>query len=142
PPSIQVEVMAARREDGEAFLRKLRSGTDAGKAYRGHVLSVDQDCYGTITIRHHALPTIRREDVILPEALLERIERHTLSFSRNAPRLRAAGRHLKRGILLHGIPGTGKTLTAMYLVAQMPGRTVLLMTGGGVTSIEVACRIA
>jgi SpoVK/Ycf46/Vps4 family AAA+-type ATPase len=38
------------------------------------------------------------------------------------PRLKQAGRHLKRGILLHGPPGTGKTLTAMYFVAQMPGR--------------------
>lgn len=71
-----------------------------------------------------------------------RIERHTLSCSRHAERLRAAGRHLKRGILLHGAPGTGKTLSAMYLVAQMPGRTVLLLTGRGVGVIETAARLA
>src|SRR5207249_8681991 len=43
---------------------------------------------------------------------------------------------------LHGPPGTGKTLSAMYLASQMPGRTVLLMTGGSVRALESACRLA
>jgi hypothetical protein len=142
PPSIQVEVMAADREQAERFVRQLQRLTSHGKAFRGHVLSLERDCYGGMTIRHHSLPPIRREEVILPESLLRRIERHTLSFSKHAARLRAASRHLKRGILLYGPPGTGKTLTAMYLVAQMPGRTVLLLTGAGMGSIEAACRLA
>jgi len=142
PPVLQVEVMAEERGQAEQFLRQLRSRTNHGKAFRGHVLSVEEDCFDRVTIRWHALPAIRRDDVILPEPLMRRIERHTLSFSKHAARLRAAGRHLKRGILLHGPPGTGKTLTALYLVAQMPGRTVLLLTGHGMKSIEAACRLA
>jgi hypothetical protein len=142
PPVLQVEVMAPNRERAERFLRQLQRQTNQGKAYRGHVLSVEEDCYGRVSIRSHALPVIRRDEVILPEPLLRRIERHTLSFSKHAARLRAARRHLKRGILLYGPPGTGKTLTAMYLIAQMPGRTVLLLTGHGMRSIETACRLA
>lgn len=141
-PVLQVEVMAADREQAESFLRRLQRLTNHGKAYRGHVLSVEEDCYGRVNIRAHELPAIRRDEVILPEPLMQRIERHTLSFSKHAARLRAAHRHLKRGILLYGPPGTGKTLTAMYLVAQMPGRTVLLLTGHGMRSIETACRLA
>ncbi len=142
PPCIQIEVMAGDREHAERFLRQLQRLTHHGKAYRGHVLSLEQDCYGGTHIKHHLLPTIRRDEIILPETLLKRIERHTLSFSMHAERLKQAGRHLKRGILLHGPPGTGKTLTAMYLVAQMPGRTVLLMTGAAIKSIEEACALA
>ena len=142
PPSIQVEAMAADREQAERFLRQLQRLTNHGKAFRGHVLSLEMDCHRTLTIVHHSLPTIRREDVILPETLLQRIERHTLRFSKHAERLRMAGRHLKRGILLHGPPGTGKTLTAMYLVSQMPGRTVVLLTGQSMGSIEMACTLA
>jgi ATP-dependent 26S proteasome regulatory subunit len=44
--------------------------------------------------------------------------------------------------LLHGKPGTGKTLSAMYLVSRMPDRTVLVLTGGGVRAIEAACGLA
>ncbi len=142
PPVLQVEVMAPERAEAEQFLQQIQKLTKHGKAYRGHVLSLDRDCWGGLTIRHHELPAIRREDVILPEALLRRIERHTLSFSKHADRLRSAGRHLKRGVLLFGPPGTGKTLTAMYLVSQMPGRTVLLLTGQGIGSIEAACLFA
>jgi ATP-dependent 26S proteasome regulatory subunit len=134
--------MARDRKLAEECLRRVQRLTNHGGAYRGHVLSLEQDCMGNLNVVYHALPVIRRDELILPEALLSRIERHTLSFARHADRLRSAGRHLKRGSLLHGPPGTGKTLTAMYLVAQMPGRTVLLLTGKGVGSIEPACRLA
>lgn len=65
-----------------------------------------------------------RVDVVLPPGLLDRVERH-------ADRLLAAGRALKQGILLHGAPGTGKTLTVNYLVGQMAYRTVILTTWRG-----------
>jgi hypothetical protein len=139
---IIVEVMAADREQGERFLRRLTRLARLGRAFRGHVLSVDEDCYGRVSIQFHHLPPVDRQTLILPEQLLRRIERHTLSFTRHADKLREAGRHLKRGILLHGPPGTGKTLSAMYLASQMPGRTVLLMTGASVRALESACRLA
>jgi hypothetical protein len=137
-----VEVMAADRGRAEQFSRHLARLTRHGKAFRGHVLSLEQDCHGGLSVHFHRLPPIGRDDLVLPEALLRRIERHSLSFDRQAEKLRAAQRHLKRGLLLHGPPGTGKTLTALYLVTQMPGRTVLLLTGGGMGSIETACKLA
>jgi hypothetical protein len=139
---LTVEVMAADRERAERVSRRLARETRLGSAYRGHVLSLEKDCRGTLAVHFHSLPRISRDEIILPESLMRRIERHTLSFSRHAGRLRAAGRHIKRGLLLHGPPGTGKTLTAMYLASQMPGRTVLLLTGGGMGAIETACQMA
>jgi hypothetical protein len=141
-PTIFVEVMAADREQAQALLRRLTRQVKYGKAFRGEVLSVEADCYGNLMVQFHQLPKIGRDNIILPEILMQRIERHTLSFTRHAEKLRAAGRHIKRGILLHGPPGTGKTLSAMYLAAQMPGRTVLLMTGAAVQSIETVCSLA
>jgi hypothetical protein len=141
-PGLSAQVMATDREEAERFLRQLTRLTRHGKAFRGQVLSLEIDCYRQVQVNLHKLPAVRREEIILPEAVLRRIERHTLSFSRQAERLRAAGRHLKRGILLHGPPGAGKTLSAMYLAAQMPGRTVLLITGQGAGSIETAGKLA
>jgi cell division protease FtsH len=137
-----VEIMAPDRDRAEKFSRQLARSTRHGKAFRGKILSLEEDCHGRLAVLFHHLPPINRDELILPEPLLRRIERHTLSFNRHAEKLRAAQRHLKRGLLLHGPPGTGKTLTAMYLVTQMPGRTVLLLTGGGMGSIEAACKLA
>jgi ATP-dependent 26S proteasome regulatory subunit len=93
-------------------------------------------------IKFHRLPGVRRENIILPQGLLERIERQTVRFSELSEKLVAAGRHLKRGILLHGPPGTGKTLTAMYVARAIQNRTVLLLTGRGQGMIEQSCTLA
>jgi cell division protease FtsH len=140
--SIRVEVMAIDRETAERFARKLAKSVRHGSAFRGKVLSVEQDCHGHISVRYHKLPPIPRSSLILPEELLCRIERQAIGLSKNAARLKASGRHLKRGILMHGKPGTGKTLSAMYLAAQMPGRTVMVLTGNAIRSIETACGLA
>lgn len=141
-PQLAVEVMAADRDRAETFGRRLARLARHGKAFRGHVLSLRGDCHGGLAVEFHRLPPVGRDDLILPEPLLRRVERHTLTFNRHADALKAAGRHLKRGLLLYGPPGTGKTLTAMYLVSQMPGRTVLLLTGAGAGMIESACQLA
>jgi AAA+ superfamily predicted ATPase len=138
----KAEVMALDRTAAERVARKIVKGVNQGAAFRGKVLSVAQDCYRRTTVLFHKIPDVRRENLILPEDLLRRIERQTMGHTKHADKLRAAGRHLKRGILMHGKPGTGKTLSAMYLAAQMPGRTVMVLTGGAMGSIETACALA
>jgi ATP-dependent 26S proteasome regulatory subunit len=95
-----------------------------------------------VSVNFHRLPAIDRAQIVLPEGLLERVERHTLGFATHAEKLLAAGRHLKRGLLLHGPPGTGKTLTAMYLASLMRDRTVMLLKGRGFGLIESSCAMA
>lgn len=139
---VTVQVMAPERAAAERFARKLAKGVSHGTAFRGKVLSVEADCRGQTTVVYHKLPDVRRENLILPEDLLRRIERQAMGLTKHAGALKAAGRHLKRGILMHGKPGTGKTLSAMYLAAQMPGRTVLVLSGRGIGSIALACALA
>ena len=141
-PGPRIEVMAGEREIAEDLLRRIEQETLQGKAFRGGVISFQGDCHRGFVLKFHHLPALAREEVILPEEVLQHIERHTVDFSRQAARLKAAGRHLKRGILLHGPPGTGKTYSAMYLASRMPERTVFLLTGADMGMIEKAVAMA
>lgn len=139
--TILLHVMARKRELAEQFLREIRALMRQHSVYRGKILSFSSKASGG-GFKCHPLPEVRREQIILPENLLQRIDRATLGFSAQGDRLRRAGRHLKRGLLLHGPPGNGKTLTAMYLASQMRGRTVVVLTGESMRFLERMCGFA
>ena len=137
-----IEVMGRNREAGEKFLAEIRTIMRKRSIYRGQVVSIGLDELHSMQVKFHRLDKIERQNIILPKGLLGRIERQTIGFSKHSAALMAAKRHLKRGLLLHGKPGTGKTLTAMYLAGQMPDRTVILLTGRGLSMIEQSCSLA
>ena len=137
-----VEIMSTERDVAEAALREVEELIAAHNAYRGRILVLSGSPWGGIGVEVQRLPAIKREQIVLPQDIIDRIERHTLAFSEHADQLRAAGRHLKRGLLLYGVPGTGKTLSVMYLSQLMPDRTVLLLTGESLGAIGPACEMA
>ncbi|MHC4092759.1 MAG: AAA family ATPase [Planctomycetota bacterium] len=140
---IYLEIMASSRETAEDFLAALRRTIRERNIYRGRVISLccEHRMAGT-SVRFHRLAPVRRDDIILPQGLLDRIEQLTIGFSKHRDKLLRAGRHLKRGLLLHGPPGTGKTLISMFLADQMRDRTVLLLAGQGLGMIEQSCTMA
>jgi ATPase family associated with various cellular activities (AAA) len=128
-----------------AELDRLRAELNV---YRGHLLDVSVDPMGGVALAFAAPPAIGRDDVVLPAAVLARVERHALGVAEHREALLAAGQHLKRGLLLYGPPGTGKTHTTRYLLGQMSGYTRLVLTGrslvavGGVTDLARALQPA
>ena len=142
---LRVEVMSPAPDGARDFLAELRGAMRRLNVYRGHVISLSPGQMGMgpqSLIAFHSLTPPRREDVVLPRGVLERVERHTITFADHAAELLAAGRSLKRGLLLYGAPGTGKTLTVMYLSGRMPERTVILTTGRGMGMVESVAQMA
>jgi cell division protease FtsH len=109
--------------------------------YRGQILELVGNPFG-FTINFPLLTQTSRDDVVLPEAVLRRVERHTLDVAAQRDALRAAGQHLKRGLLLFGPPGTGKTHTSRYIVEHLPGSTVLMLSGRSLSIIGTVTALA
>ena len=139
---MKAEVMATERDTAVAFLAHLAAVAHELNVYRGKVLSFDFGEYGQFGVTFHPLPELTRDDLILPESDLDAIEEHSIGISAEADRLRAAGRHVKRGLLLYGPPGTGKTFSVMYLCSRMPERTVVLLSGQAAPTLGQAAAIA
>lgn len=137
--SISVEIAAPPGDAGldvctrifEALERQLSQGS----CYRGRVISLEQPYQWSghaSRIVVHELETVRREDLILPEATLRTLERNVLAFALHRQGLKALGVSTQKGLLFHGEPGTGKTHCIRYLAGQLPDHTTLLITAEGV----------
>ena len=142
---VRVDVLATGTGDAQRLLADLGETMRRLNVYRGHVISLSPGQFGPgpqTLVAFHRLPHVSRDDVVLPAGVLERIERQTIVFAEQAPRLLAAGRSLKRGLLLYGPPGVGKTLTIMHLIGRLPGRTTLLTTGLGMGLLQPVVQLA
>jgi len=140
---VALQVMAEDRERAQAVVGELWRLMGERNVYRGRVVEMKAKCApdeSPLVVR--SLPRIGREQIVLAPGVLERIERTTFGVAKHAERLRASGRHMRHGLLMHGPPGVGKTLTAMYLATQMPDRTVVLLTGRGLGTITASVELA
>ena len=141
-PGVKVEVMARTREAAVAVLDELKRIALERNVYRGKVLAFTFGEWGQFGLEFRSIPELGREDVILPASDLDAIERHAIGIGERAAQLRAAGRHVKRGLLLHGPPGTGKTHTVTYLCNRMPGRTTIILSGQAAPTLGQAAALA
>jgi hypothetical protein len=144
-PQIQqrVEVIAQTPSRASQVVAELRRLMRERNVYRGKVVRFEtNDQLGGVTAVIQSLPQVAREQVVLDPSTLERIERHTFVFSEHRAALLAAGRHLRRGLLLHGPPGTGKTHTLSYLIGAAQGWTAILVSGWGFGMLASAVALA
>lgn len=125
-----VEVLAAQVGTARDFLDEISRLMAERSILRGQHLRLRSDG-GTANVEFLPRPQVRRGELVLPEHLLRRIDRQATGVGTHTTALAAAGRHVKRGLLLHGPPGTGKTHTVGYIATQMPTYTFLVLTGSG-----------
>lgn len=140
-PDIGLEIAGLSVQDAQAVLSELEALRSEHNVYRGQILELVANPFG-MTINFPLLTQTSRDDVVLPEAVLRRVERHTLDVAAQRDALRAAGQHLKRGLLLFGPPGTGKTHTSRYIVEHLPGSTVLMLSGRSLNVIGTVTALA
>lgn len=113
------------------LLRQLELAVERSACYRGKILTLEkgEDYSGrTAGILAHRLREVEREQVVLPAATLELLERNVINFVHRRPDLAKRKLPTKKGLLFYGPPGTGKTHTIHYLTRALPGHTTLIIT--------------
>ncbi|MEV0619815.1 ATP-binding protein [Nonomuraea sp. NPDC050404] len=139
----RVEVIAAARPAATRAREEIERLMRRHDVMRGQILTFGvSEHRGNSLVTFLPRPALGPDEVILTEGVLETIERHVAGIGRHAEALLARGQHLKRGLLLHGPPGTGKTHTVRYLMGRMPGVTVVVMAGTALRFIAEAAALA
>jgi hypothetical protein len=142
---LRMEVISAEQEAGERFVADIRSLMHEHNVFRGKVLALkggEEMMHQGMSVEFPAVQEVSRDQIVLPEGLLDVVDLHTVEFAKHTETLREAGRHLRRGLLLHGPPGTGKTLSTTYLISRLEERTVVILTGAALGFVADACAIA
>ena len=141
--AVQLEILSTDPAGTAELVADLRRRAVELSPVRGQIVTLaSPDRPGGSPITFLRRPRLRRDQLVLPEATITAVERQVLDVAALRDRLRAAGQHLKRGVLLYGPPGTGKTHTVRYLLGRLDGTTGVVLSGMAVHQVAVACELA
>ena len=142
--STQVHLVADKPAAAESMAAEIRRLALEHNVFRGQVVSFGQDMFGerSAAMQFHARPKVASDDVILPPETMAMIRRQVVGVAEHRARLLAARQHLKRGLLLYGPPGVGKTHSVRFLISQLVGVTVVELSGDSLGLISTACSVA
>lgn len=139
----KLDVLAGSREAATLTRQAIEALVAEHDIVRGQVIAFGvSEHRGNELLTFLPRPTLTERQIVLPDGVLAGIREHIIGIAEHAEQLLAAGQHLKRGLLLFGPPGTGKTHTVRYLMSALPDTTVVVLTGMAMRFINQAAALA
>jgi len=128
--SIQVEAPSRMEKEIEEFITSIGTILEKENFYRKKSFE-----YG---YRHRFLKPGKRpwESIILSPEIKDEIRANTVGFLKKRDRWSDYGIPTRRGIILAGQPGTGKTIVCKALMAEAEGMTCITTNAYGISEDE------
>jgi energy-coupling factor transporter ATP-binding protein EcfA2 len=139
---VTIEIACQARAVADRFFKELEQRRQRLSIYRGKV--IDPVLHGGVinSIGFRAIKRVPAEDLILPPSVQDLIRNSVLGFYEHRDLLQSLGIEMKRGILLHGPPGTGKTSICLHLAGLLPHFTICIVSGERLLYPREICRMA
>ena len=149
----QLEVATGPTRESEQIVKGLIEASSRRSIYRGAMLALDyihgqRNEYGDVERKEHLtvgfsdIRPVRDEDIILGAEQIRLLERNMIDLNTKREVLTRFGVPTKRGLLLHGPPGTGKTYACRFMCHRMPEVTRIFLTGNALANVAAVFSLA
>ncbi|TXH18591.1 MAG: ATP-binding protein [Mycobacterium sp.] len=127
-PSVQVIAadQAIAAAAGQKLIDRARRDHDP---FRGGVWRMGGGSY-QLELHARPRPALRREDVALAAQVWAELDLATAAVTTGAARMHDLGLGCRRGVLLAGPPGTGKSAAAEVIAAELAGACTVIYVDG------------
>lgn len=139
---LKLAVACRSREVANRFFHEIEERRRRLSVFRGKVIDPVVAPGGIRTITFKEIKQVTERDLVLPEPVKGLIHGSIVSFYRNHEALARIGVEMKRGILFHSPPGTGKTSISLYLAGLLPNFTVCFVSGRRLLYPRELCSMA
>lgn len=149
----RLEVACGDTDAGKAALESITEHSREHSIYRNYVLQLSyeagkKDEYGDIEkpeqfrVGFSQLAPVTEADIVLADEHIEVLRRNVIDLHTRREILEANGVPPRRGVLLHGPPGTGKTYACRYLCGKLDGVTRIFVTGSSLQNVSAVFSFA
>jgi len=150
---VSLEVACNDVSNAEEYLNEIIKISARDSIYRGEIIHLihqaeKRDEYGDIEkqerlhVTFSQIKPILDKDIILGEKHVRLLTRNILDLYNRKEILEANGIPAKRGVLLFGPPGTGKTFACRYLCSRLPGVTKFFVSGSTLPNVGAVFSLA
>ncbi len=140
--SINLSIACRAKGIADDFFHEMEARRQRLSVFRGKVIEPNVSAGGIRTIAFRKIRPVREDDLVLPESVKALVRGSLVGFYEHRAVLQALGVELKRGILFHSPPGTGKTSTSLYLAGLLPNFTVCFVAGRRLLYPREVCAMA
>lgn len=119
-PRLQVYASAGDRSYGVAAIDAIMADAEGAKnLFRGRALTATEN--DGLVLEVSELPAITRANVIVPESVWSEIDLNIAAVTTHRELMRSLGLGVRRGVLLAGPPGVGKTVISQVIANELVG---------------------